>query len=254
MRFRPESGGEDKGSPQLLVLFDIDGTLLHAGEAPRRALEEALEAVYGTAGPAPTHDFSGKTDPQIVLEVLELAGVPRGEAEARLPQALAAYVARLEDHLRDDPKARLLPGIAELVPQLARDPRAALGLLTGNMVRGARIKLSRFGLWEHFPLGAFGSDHVERNRLAAVALARAQAWWGHHFPRERVFVIGDTPLDIAAGRAIGAVTVGVDTGRTTGRLTEHAPDHLLADLADWPSTLWPVLFGEHFTRNGVPDA
>ena len=146
-----------------------------------------------------------------------------------------------------DRRARLLPGIAELVPSLADDPRAALGLLTGNVVHGARVKLAHFGLWGHFPLGAFGSDHAERNLLPAIAVARAEQRWEVSFPPERTFVVGDTPLDIAAGRAIGAVTVAVDTGRTTGRLDPHAPDHLLRDLASWRTTLWPLLFDESFS-------
>ncbi|MBA2564138.1 MAG: HAD family hydrolase [Gemmatimonadetes bacterium] len=230
-------------APDVLVLFDIDGTLLTAGQAPRRALEEALVAVYGTPGPVTTHDFSGKTDPQIILELLEQEGLARSRVRDDLERALDAYVERLGPYLAEDPHARLLPGIAELVPALAREPRAAMGLLTGNVARGARAKLARFGLWEHFDVGAFGSDDADRNLLPAVAVARAAARWGVSFPPSRTFVIGDTPLDIAAGRVIGAVTVAVDTGRTSGRLAEHAPDHLFDDLGEWAATLWPVLFG-----------
>jgi phosphoglycolate phosphatase len=252
----PAAEGTASGAPPpgALVLFDIDGTLLTAGEAPRRALEEALVAVYGIPGPTAIHDFSGKTDPQIVLELLELAGFARPEIESRLAQALGAYVSRLAPHLRSDSAARLLPGIAELLPRLAREPRGALGLLTGNVLGGARVKLSHFGLWDYFAFGAFGSDHVERNCLPAVAVARAEERWGIHFAPERIFVVGDTPRDIEAGRAIGAVTVAVDTGRTTGRLAPHRPDHLFPDLAGWRSTLWPVLFGEPYGANGGPDA
>jgi phosphoglycolate phosphatase-like HAD superfamily hydrolase len=230
--------------PAMLVLFDIDGTLLTAGAAPRRALAEALAAVYGTPGPATTHDFSGKTDPQIVRELLDLAGLPRGVVEVKLDRALHAYVERLGPYLREDAGARLLPGIAELVPRLAREPRVGLALLTGNVEGGARAKLSHFGLWEHFALGAFGSDSGDRNGLPALALARAERRWNVCFPPERTFVVGDTPLDIIAARTIGAVAVAVDTGRTSGRLAAHAPDHLFSDLADWRSSLWPVLFGE----------
>jgi phosphoglycolate phosphatase-like HAD superfamily hydrolase len=238
----PASGA----APGILVLFDIDGTLLTAGDAPRRALEEALVAVYGVPGPATTHDFAGKTDPQIVRELLALAGLPGEQIEAGLGRALDAYVQRLEAYLGEDRDARLLPGIAELVPRLAREPRAALGLLTGNVIHGARVKLSHFGLWQHFALGAFGSDSGERDRLPEFAVTRALERWGVRFPPERTFVVGDTPMDIAAGRAIGAITVAVDTGRRPGGLAAHAPDHLFADLAEWRSTLWPVLFGERF--------
>ncbi len=237
-----------------LVLFDIDGTLLTAGEAPRRALEEALTAVYGTPGPVTSHDFSGKTDPQIVVELLEMGGLSRAEIEPLLACALEAYVDRLAVYLREDEDARLLPGVAELVPRLAAERRAALGLLTGNVLGGARVKLMHFGLWQHFALGAFGSDHADRNELPALAVARAEERWRLPFPPHRTFVVGDTPRDIAAGRAIGAVTVAVDTGRTTGHLAQHGPDHLFPHLADWRATLWPVLFGETLARDGGPDA
>ena len=241
------AGPARRAAPDALVLFDIDGTLITAGDAPRRALEEALVAVYGTPGPATTLDFAGKTDPQIVRELLAIAGLPRERVEAGLARVIAASVERLEPSLREDPAARLLPGIAELVPRLAREPRAALGLLTGNVAPGARVKLARFGLWDHFALGAFGSDDGDRNRLPEVAVARAHKRWGVRFSPERIFVVGDTPLDIAAGRAIGAVTVAVDTGRRRGGLAAHAPDHLFDDLTEWRSTLWPVLFGERLS-------
>ncbi|MFN2432891.1 MAG: haloacid dehalogenase-like hydrolase [Gemmatimonadota bacterium] len=253
---QPRAAGQDdpraegSGPPDVLLLFDIDGTLLTAGEAPRYALEEALRAVYGTPGPVTSHDFSGKTDPQIVRELLALAARPAAEVEAGLHRALEHYVSRLGAHLRGDPGARLLPGVSELVPRLAREPRAALALLTGNVAGGARVKLGRFGLWEHFATGAFGSDHAERNELPALAMARAEARWGVRFPLERTFVIGDTPLDVAAARAVGAVAVGVDTGRTTGLLAAQRPDHLLPDLSGWPSTLWPILFGEPLPAGG----
>jgi phosphoglycolate phosphatase-like HAD superfamily hydrolase len=235
--------GAATAAPDALVLFDIDGTLLTAGGAPRRALAEAMTAVWGTPGPVADHDFSGKTDPQIVRELLAREGLPEEVVERGLDRALDLYVDRLLVHLRNDPEAALLPGVSELVPALARETRAALALLTGNVLAGARVKLGRFGLWTHFTTGAFGSDDAERNRLPAVAVERARARWGVPFPPARVFVIGDTPLDIAAGRAIGAVTVAVDTGRTRGQLSAHGPDHLLPDLGAWRTTLWPILFG-----------
>jgi phosphoglycolate phosphatase-like HAD superfamily hydrolase len=241
---RKRAGPASGTPPDALILFDIDGTLITAGDAPRRALEEALVAVYGTPGPATTLDFAGKTDPQIVRELLAIAGLPRERVEADLARALEAYVERLEPYLRNDPEACLLPGIGELVPRLAAEPRAALGLLTGNVASGARVKLSRFGLWDHFAFGAFGSDDGDRNRLPEVALGRAHERWGVRFPHDRIFVVGDTPLDIAAGRAIGAVTVAVDTGRRRGGLAAHAPDHLFEDLTEWRFGLWQVLFGE----------
>ena len=239
--------------PGVLLLFDIDGTLLTAGDAPRKALEEALTAVYGTPGPVTSHDFSGKTDPQIVRELLAMDGIDAARIECGLRRALAAYVERLAYHLIDEPGARLLPGVGDLIPRLAREPRAGLALLTGNVAPGARVKLGRFGLWEHFATGAFGSDHADRNELPVVAVRRSEAHWGVSFPPERIVVIGDTPRDVAAARAIGAVCIGVDTGHTRGRLADHRPDHLLTDLGAWPTTLWPLLFGESLMGDGGGD-
>lgn len=192
-----------------LLLFDIDGTLLRGGPA-KTAFAEALEAVFGTAGPIDDHDFSGKTDPQIARELMTRAGKAE-VVDDGLDDLWERYVAGFEARIEEDPVS-VLPGVPTLVRDLATQAQAALGLVTGNIARGARLKLASAGLGEHFPIGGFGSDHEERNSLPSVALDRAEAHFGRRFRGEDVIVIGDTPRDVECGKVVGARTVAVATG------------------------------------------
>lgn len=221
---------------QRLILFDIDGTLLSAGGAPRRAFRRALTEHFGTEGAVASDDFSGKTDPQIVYDLMGPAGFADDHIEERIAAFFAYYLEELERELLVETRHRLYPGVAELVPALAADPAVGLGLLTGNIEEGARLKLAHFGLWEHFAVGAYGSDDATRDRLGPVAMARAQERFGRRFHGSEVVVIGDTPADVRCARAIGAVAVAVATGRPTRETLEAAgPDLLLDSLAEWPA-------------------
>lgn len=193
-----------------LVLFDIDGTLLSGGPA-RDAFLVALVEVFGTAGPIDRWEFSGKTDPQIARELLAEAGIGRGRVERRLPALWGRYLEELEARLPACP-TRALPGVADLLARLDGEPGVAAALLTGNLAGGARLKLESAGLGHRFPVGAFGSDHPARNELPAIAVGRAEAHWGRRFAAREVVVVGDTPRDVACGRAHGARTVAVATG------------------------------------------
>ena len=219
-----------------LILFDIDGTLLSAGGAPRRAFRRALLEHFGSEGAAASDDFSGKTDPQIVHDLMRAVGFAEEDVEERITDFFAHYLEELERELVVETRHRLYPGVAELVPTLAGDPDVGLGLLTGNIEAGARLKLSHFGLWRHFAVGAYGSDDRSRDRLGPVALGRAEARFGRAFQGHEAVVVGDTPADVRCARAIGAVAVAVATGRPTRETLEAAgPDILLDSLADWPA-------------------
>ena len=214
-----------------LVLFDIDGTLLSAGRAARESVLAALRSVYGWAGSADAHDFSGKTDPQIVRElILESVGDER--CEAQLSIALDAYLEELAARLTPEavvPK----PGIPELLERLAGDPSVTLALLTGNLERGARIKLAPPGFNDYFPFGAFGSDSADRYELPALAVARAEERTGLRFSGKSVVIVGDSVHDVACGRSIGVRAVAVATGPTqSDRLAAERPDALFANFAD----------------------
>ena len=224
-----------------LLLFDIDGTLVRGGPA-KEAFEEALKAVYGTAGRINGHDFSGKTDPQIARELLEGAGFSPEEINDGFPRLWEGYLSRMAQGLRTRPM-ELIPGARETVDHLRDMADVALGLLTGNIVEGARLKLGSVGLADHFPVGGFGSDSEIRDHLPAFALRRARENWGVTFPPQEVVVVGDTPRDVACGRFGGTRTVGVATGRfDMASLEEAGADHVLPHMGDLRETL-AVLLG-----------
>lgn len=214
-----------------LLLFDIDGTLVRGGPA-KKAFELAMELVFGTAGPIDGHDFSGKTDPQIARELLRAAGFGDERIDAGFEPLWREYLGELESMLAEMPMT-LLPGVRALLEHLSGMDDVALGLLTGNIVGGARLKLDSVGLMGFFPIGGFGSDSEVREDLPAVAIRRAFRAWGTEFPAPSVVVVGDTPRDVACGKYGGTRTVAVATGRyDAGRLAATGPDRVLEDLGD----------------------
>lgn len=209
-----------------LLLFDIDGTLLSTEGAARRAFERGLHAVYGTTGPIDDHPFDGKTDPQIARELLRLAGMSDAEIDNGLPALWDAYLGGLAEEMRaTEYRTRVYPGVRALLDALQEQADVVLALLTGNVSRGAELKLSSAGLHEYFDFGAFGSDAEQRTGLPQIAVDRARQATGREFAGKDVVVIGDTPHDIRCGEALGVFTVGVATGR-------HSREDLLAVGAD----------------------
>jgi len=221
-----------------LVLFDVDGTLLTAHGAGRRALGRALHDVFGTAGPIEAYDFRGKTDPRIVLDLMRLAGLPDADVVARLAACFDAYVRELAILVAGGQRVTLMPGVGDVVRGLAARGDTVVGLLTGNIEAGARVKLGGTGLLPLFRVGAFGSDDADRRRLPAIACARARVSVGLDFPFERVTIVGDTPLDVDCARACGARAVAVATGQHAAEeLAACGPDALFADFADVPAAV-----------------
>ena len=215
-----------------LVLFDIDGTLISTGGRAGRAIVRALEQVFGTSVPVDGYQFSGKTDPLILLELLELAGVERSDAERRLDEVYGCYLQLLPGLLPPE-SVRVLPGVVETLDALATRSDVAVGLLTGNIAQGAEIKLRAAGLWDRFTVGAFGSDDADRDRLVPVARARAAAMFGVAFPGSATVVVGDAPPDVRCARAAGARSVAVASGLIPrGELALLDPDVVLNSLAD----------------------
>lgn len=194
-----------------LLLFDIDGTLLRGGRAAKESFTFALLSVYGSTGPIENHDFSGKTDLQIARELLTLAGLDDSDIDRGFEKFLALYLEGLQERIVDHPPTAL-PGAAELVAFLAAQDGVALGLVTGNIKRAAFIKLASIGLEHRFDIGGYGSDSEVRNELPGVAVERAAERWGVKFSAESVWIIGDTPRDVACGKYHGARTLAVATG------------------------------------------
>lgn len=222
-----------------LLLFDIDGTLLTTNGLGREAVEAALLATQGRPISARRVSFSGKTDPQIFREILR-AEVEDVALDAAVTAALAAYQDEMHRRI-GAAEVVMLPGVRPLLDRLAT-AEATLGLLTGNLRPMAYLKLGRLGLDGFFPFGAFGCDDEDRNGLPEVAVARAEAHTGRRYAGREVVVIGDTPRDVACGRAAGAFTVAVATGRY-GRddLAAHRPDLLLDTLEEAERLLEVVL-------------
>ncbi len=216
-----------------VVLFDVDGTLIYAHGAGHRALVEAMEAVFGTAGPHKEYDWRGKTDPLIVRELLRLAGVPKKKVTlASLRTCFVEYVRRLEATLANGQPVDIMPGIGELLPRLAERQDILIGLLTGNVEQGAHAKLRPTGLLPLFRIGAYGSDAWERRRLPVIARRRVRVLTGVEIPFSALTIIGDTPLDVDCAHACGAKAVAVATGQhSQADLAACLPDHLFPDFS-----------------------
>lgn len=225
-----------------LFLFDIDGTLIVGHGVGRLALTQAMLETYGTAGAYERYDFRGMTDPRIVRDLLRGAGISEEMIQERLLACFDLYVGHLEALIADGHRVDVMPGIADLVRALAARQDALVGLLTGNIERGARAKLRPTGLLPFFRVGAYGSDSADRRRLPAVARERAEILLGHPFPFARITIIGDTPLDIDCARSCGAVAVAVATGQhATDELAAHAPDQLFTDFSDVAAAVHTLL-------------
>ena len=216
-----------------LVCFDIDGTLVHAQGAGRRAIERALVDVLGTAGPIDTFRMDGRTDGEIVRRLAEAAGLEPDDA--MVARVLDVYVSYLDEELaRPGHVAHVYPGIPEILDALEERDDAVIALLTGNVTGGAEKKLRAAGLdFARFRLGAFGSDHHVRSELPAVAQRRMHESLGHRLEGADIVIIGDTPADVQCGRGIGARAIGVATAHYTVEQLEAAGAHaVFEDLSD----------------------
>lgn len=216
-----------------LVLFDIDGTLVHTGGAGVRAFGRAFATEFGLTHGTERMRFAGRTDSGLVREFLASHGV--AATPENLRRFFDAYVFWLDHHLHEL-AGGTCPGVREWLAELtALSEPPLLGLLTGNIRLGAQIKLRHYGLWEPFATGGFGDDHEDRNEIARIAHTRGSRRIGRELRGEEILVIGDTPLDIACGRAIGARCLAVATGGAKlDELQAHRPDWAVADLTHVP--------------------
>jgi phosphoglycolate phosphatase len=229
-----------------LVLFDIDGTLISTGHAGMRAYYRALESVFSVRACDDLIRPDGKTDPSIARELLACVNMSDRWSDAARDALFASYLEYLDEEMclaRDCGLIRILPGVENLLETLSRQPDFALGLVTGNLKEGARIKLEKAGIHRYFQFGGYGSDSEDRTSLARIGIER-----GIRFVApasvERSFVIGDTPLDIIHGHAAGAPVIGVASARySVSELEPHGPDLLVSDLTGADAII-------SFLRNG----
>ena len=217
-----------------LVLFDIDGTILWSNGAGRRAMTRALIAAFGTSGNT-DYRYDGKTDMQIVRDLMRMEGHADEAIDARMDALLADYVSMLNEELRSGTThVERFNGVLELLDALEARADRRIGLLTGNIEIGADAKLRAVGIDPaRFTVCAFGSDHEVRGELPAIAQRRAREQLGLNVEGDAIVIIGDTPADIDCTRAIGARAIAVATGRySVEELAEHGPVAVFADLAD----------------------
>ncbi len=212
----------------IVLLFDIDGTLISTGGAGQTALDSAFAEEFGITRAKPV-PISGRTDRSIVKDFFQMHAVD--ETPANLQRFRDTYVRHLPHTLRQRP-GRVLPGIHELLTSFQGRSDVALGLLTGNVYEGARIKLEHYSMFHYFKFGGFGDESLDRNHVAEIALASARQHVNHQLTLERTWVIGDTPLDIRCARWIGVKVCAVATGMHKFEdLAAENPDLILADLS-----------------------
>ena len=226
-----------------LVLFDIDGTILLTAGAGRRAITGALAELVGDRAAFGRIRFDGKTDPQIVSELLAAAGDPGPHDHDRVRAVCERYVALLERELATATGTRLMPGFPGILDRLEAEAGVVLGLLTGNLERGAALKLRSGGIDPgRFKVGAYGSDAAHRPDLPPIAARRAEPFFGRTPAGGEVVIIGDTPADVACGAGIGARALAVATGSyTVAELAACGAHAVFADLGDTNRALEAIL-------------
>ena len=213
-----------------LLLWDIDATLITTGGAGEKALKRIVARRFGVHDDLRDIEIAGRTDTRIAASILAKYRIkPTAEHVAEF---LDEYLQHLEE-LLPQIDGRVLPGVSEILERLHSNPDRVLALLTGNLQRGAELKLRHYGLWDYFEFGAFADDHPDRNELGAFARARAAERHSLDFAAARIDVIGDTGHDIACGKIFGARTIAVATGSwTREQLAAQAPDFLFDDLSN----------------------
>jgi phosphoglycolate phosphatase-like HAD superfamily hydrolase len=225
-----------------LVLFDIDETLIHSDGSGRRAIGRAVVDVLGVKPEGIKVSMSGKTDPQILSEIMTACGQPADHFHERQEELFNIYLKVLEREINQSQAYRLHEGVLELLAELDKHPDVYLGILTGNIERGARIKLGRFGLNHYFPIGAYGSDSGNRNDLPAIARQRAELHYKKEFPAKQILVVGDSVHDVTCAKSYGAISIAVNTGVTSRKdLEEREPDFLFPSLSNVPAVLEAIL-------------
>src|SRR3984893_14268885 len=227
---RSQSAATMQKMQQRLLLFDIDGTLIHSGGAGIEALKLALTERFEIKDDLHDIEIAGMTDSGIVISILKKHKIPT--TAENVAAFLDSYVHFLSRELPRS-KGKLLPGVLELLKRLKTRKHLVLGLLTGNVSRGAQLKLGHYGVWHFFEFGAFADDHHDRNQLGEFARTRAQEKHGHEFDAAQIDVIGDNGHDIACGKVFGARTIAVATGSwSRQKLSAFEPDFLFDDLSN----------------------
>lgn len=221
-----------------LLLFDIDGTLILTRGRGRKALTAAAEAEFQKPIQSEFKDFAGSTDRLIVLGMITNNNIQVKDVDAAIDRVLARYIELLKPQMASPDTVEILPGVRELLDAVSRNGEFTLGLVTGNIEPGARIKLNPAGLNPFFAFGAFGDDAADRNLLPGIAWRRAEEIYREKYFPENIWIIGDTPRDIDCGKSNGLRTLAVATSAWgVEELQTHQPDVSLPNLSDTEKVL-----------------
>jgi len=213
-----------------LVLFDVDGTLINSGGAGARSWRYAFEQLHGIPADIGSHTDAGETDP-IVARKTFLGAIGREPTEPELAAIFAAYLRRLSHEVATSEGYEVLDGATELLTSLS-DSGVMLGIVSGAMEGAARVKLGRGDLNRFFLFGGYGTDSPDRTKLTSAAIDRATMLHGHRLNPACIYVVGDTPLDIAAAKAAEVMSVAVASGKySVDQLAAADADHVLPSLA-----------------------
>jgi phosphoglycolate phosphatase-like HAD superfamily hydrolase len=213
------------------ILFDVDATLISTGGAGTRSWRGAFQKLYGIPADIGKYTEAGMTDPTVGRATF-LSVIGHDPTEQEMARLMAAYLACLPDEVARSEGYRVLEGVEELLPRLCEEG-FLLGITTGALEAAAHIKLARAGLNRFFSFGGYGSDSNDRTELTRSAIARGGSIVGHTLEPSHVLVVGDTPLDIRAANAVGAVAVGVASGNySVDQLREAGADFVVESLTD----------------------
>lgn len=215
-----------------LLLFDIDGTLLLAGSAPKMAMEAAFESLFAIPGAWADTVAHGNTDP-LIIEYIAQNALGRSLSHDEYAQFCSLYFDRLHTELQSANSFRIMPGVPALCAQLSASPEILLGLETGNFEKSALLKLQRANLDHHFPIGGYASDSAERSEIIEKAVERARTLCDDEIVCHDIYIVGDAPQDVYAGKSLGYNTIAVATGKSSyEELLETGASHVLRDLSD----------------------
>jgi len=232
-----------ENTPKKLVLFDIDGTILLGGPLWKECFLSALHH-YFPEFKFPKISFSGKTDIQICREMMAQAQFSAAEIENSMLKVVDLYIEKAhQESLRRTHEVTVLPGVRTLLEALRDHPDVLLGLLTGNVKKGADTKLGCVGLAQYFKVGVYGDDHWDRYQLPPMAVKRVQEHFGLTFSGKDIVIIGDTIHDVNCGKSIGVRSIAVGTGRNILKedLLAHNPDYFFQDLSSTQDILEAIL-------------
>ncbi len=225
-----------------LILFDIDGTLIYPGNGAKNALKKTIYKNFGINPKVTYNNTAGKTDRWIMRDILKEAGIDQKIIKDKMEDITADYLIFIKEEYNKDNDAKVYPGVHELLEKLNEMENIYLGLLTGNIEQGARVKLAPFDLNKYFMFGAFGSDGIYREELVDIALKKAEKLYGISFFGKNIIIIGDTVNDVTCGRKVGAKSIAIARHpEFIEKIKEAEPDFLFNGFEDTSKLIEAIL-------------